>query len=985
MTARKLISVLAVALAMAIFGSVPARGADTVSVRVNRNNVVMDNRSLQLAYDLSKGKFSVTVRGLGTVLREGEAAVTVAARRISSADEAYATRRVITEPRGEARVVKVVHRSDSLPTMVVAFEMSPRRSPGAKPQPEQVGWSVAIEGQSVEPLVTCTLVAGEGAFACRPSLPPGSQDNVLPTAIGHPESGLYTGFFDKKNDFAVELQGKKVTVSAGRASGPGRNFSCVVRGGSDALLCYPDFLKRFRNLPYYKPFSHKPWPRGIAGYCSWYFYYTKVSEQDMLKETDWMAENLKAYGLEYVLMDDGWQTEVWTKPNEKFPHGLKWLNDHIHQEGLKAALWLTPFALSSEEILKKHPDWFVKDANGKYVGTFKGKYCIDPTHPGVLAYLREMTRTLKEWGYDYLKLDGLPAAEANFAKHGRRLHNPDISAPEALRRGLHVIRDEFGWERIINGCWGTPTDAIGIVNASRIGGDVGAPRWAHVLGNTRQMSQWMYVHNIAWVNDPDCSCVRPPLTPDQARARVSAFALTGGVFLGSDQMFSLPQDRVEVLRRALPVAEIWPRDMWSKPHVTIWDLKVQKPIASWDVVGLFNWGNKNATATLTFEEIGLSPEQRYVLFDYWREDFIGPVRGTYSCELTPTSCRVLSVHALKEHPFLISTSRHVTQGAVDLVDVKWDAASKTLLGRSLVVKDDPYTLRIVMPPEPVAYRFLSASAGEASVSSEVHTPWLSVTFLPSEAGEVGWQVAFEPAPAAKVALSPPRGLSPTSIGRREVELSWENVPEGAVGCTVFRNEKPIATVPRPVYRDAGLKPDTTYRYRIAAVDWSGRTYPSRQSVEVRTKTPPPRPPLPEVALGELKPIKAKQGWGTLQTNTNCTGKPITVEGEVFERGLGTHADSELVYKLVPRFARFVAVCGLDNSAGSNGSIRFTVLVDGEKLFQSPIITAGERKAYVDVPIEGGKQLTLLVDDAGDGIDFDHADWAEAGFISQKKE
>ncbi|NQT83038.1 NPCBM/NEW2 domain-containing protein [bacterium] len=976
---------LTVAIVAGILIFVQAEDVAAAFVRVDRDVVTMDNGRLELAYDLSEGTFSVKVHGLGTVLQNGKAFVKTASGRISSADEAYANRYVMSERQGDSRIVKVVHRSDSLPTMVVGFEMSPSRSAKEEPQAEQLEWSVAIEGNAVAPLVSATLTAEESAFACRANLPPGSQDNLLPTAIGRPESGVYTGFFDRRNDFAVELRGKNVKVSAGRPSSRGRSFSCVVEGDTGELLCYREFLKRFRNLPYYKPFSDKPWGQGIAGYCSWYFYYTKVSEEDMLKETDWMAEHMKPYGLEYILMDDGWQTDVWTKPNEKFPHGLKWLNDHIHQKGLKAALWLTPFALSSEAILKEHPDWFVKDANGKYVSTFKGKYCIDPTHPEVLGYLREMARTFKEWDYDYLKLDGLPAAEANFAKHRERLHEPGASPAEAFRRGLQAIRDVFGWEKILNGCWGTPTDAFGIVNASRIGGDVGGPGWDGVLGNTRQMCRWMYVHNIAWVNDPDCSCVRPPLTPDQARARVSAFALTGGVFLGSDQMFSLPGDRVEIFRRALPVAEVWPRDMWSKPHVNVWDLKVRKPFGSWDIVGLFNWTRRGAPRTVIFDEIGLSPEQPYVLYDYWEEDFIGPVRGSYNCVLPPTSCRVLSVHTLKEHPFLVSTSRHVTQGAVDLLDVKWDADSKKLIGRSLVVKDDPYVLRIVVPPEPITYRFLSARANGAAVSSEARGFWLNVALLPSTTGELKWEVAFEAVPARKIVLSPPRGLSIESVGEREAELSWEEVTEGAVGYVLFRNEKPIATVPRAFYHDSGLKPDSVYRYQVAAVDWSGRYYGSKETVEVRTKTPPPRPPLPEVSLSELKPVRATQGWGALQINANCTGKRIIIEGEVFKRGLGTHAVSEIVYKLEPRFARFVAVCGLDDSAGSNGSIRFRVLLDGKELLRSPLITSGERKAYVDVPIEGGKELTLVVDDADDGIDFDHADWAEAGFVYQKKE
>ncbi len=50
---------------------------------------------------------------------------------------------------------------------------------------------------------------------------------------------------------------------------------------------------------------------------------------------------------------------------------------------------------------------------------------------------------------------------------------------------------------------------------------------------------------------------------------------------------------------------------------------------------------------------------------------------------------------------LISTSRHVTQGMVDVTDEKWETAAAglagTLSGRSKVVGGDSYEIRIALP------------------------------------------------------------------------------------------------------------------------------------------------------------------------------------------------------------------------------------------------------------------------------------------------
>ena len=58
--------------------------------------------------------------------------------------------------------------------------------------------------------------------------------------------------------------------------------------------------------------------------------------------------------------------------------------------------------------LQEHQDWFVKRADGTPYDTAWGGTCLDMTHPGAQEYLRGIVRRLtQEWGYRYLKMDGL--------------------------------------------------------------------------------------------------------------------------------------------------------------------------------------------------------------------------------------------------------------------------------------------------------------------------------------------------------------------------------------------------------------------------------------------------------------------------------------------------------------------------------------------------------------------------------------------------
>ena len=121
-----------------------------------------------------------------------------------------------------------------------------------------------------------------------------------------------------------------------------------------------------------------------------------------------------------------------------------------------------------------------------------------------------------------------------------------------------------------------------------------------------------------------------------------------------------------------------------------------------------------------------------------------------------------------------------------------------------------------------------------------------------------------------------------------------------------------------------------------------------------------------------------QGWGKPQANKSVTGTPMTIAGHQYEHGLGTHADSLVRIELSGGATRFSAFVGVDDNAGAKeASIIFKVVGDGKTLFKTGVMRLGQAAEKVDVDVTGIKVLLLLADSAGDGISFDHADWAEA--------
>lgn len=133
-----------------------------------------------------------------------------------------------------------------------------------------------------------------------------------------------------------------------------------------------------------------------------------------------------------------------------------------------------------------------------------------------------------------------------------------------------------------------------------------------------------------------------------------------------------------------------------------------------------------------------------------------------------------------------------------------------------------------------------------------------------------------------------------------------------------------------------------------------------------------------VLVSSLDLSVAQQGWGSPQANKSVDGNPITIGGNVYSTGFGTHADSSLAIELGKKASRFRAFVGVDDEVeAGKGSVAFKVVGDGKTLWESGVLTGGDQAKPVDVNLRGVSRLMLLVADGGDGMDYDHADWADA--------
>lgn len=133
----------------------------------------------------------------------------------------------------------------------------------------------------------------------------------------------------------------------------------------------------------------------------------------------------------------------------------------------------------------------------------------------------------------------------------------------------------------------------------------------------------------------------------------------------------------------------------------------------------------------------------------------------------------------------------------------------------------------------------------------------------------------------------------------------------------------------------------------------------------------------QIWLDQLNLAAMDAGWGRPQPDKSVEGNPLSVGGKKYGRGVGTHAISHMRLDLNGKGSRFVGYVGVDDEARDRASIEFYVLGDKRILWHSGLMKKGDAPRNADVDISNIRTLGLLVTNAGDGSDWDHADWCDA--------
>jgi hypothetical protein len=586
---------------------------------------------------------------------------------------------------------------------------------------------------------------------------PSEAGDVMYLSLGLIDGERLRSLFDRPSNIAIAFSPDGQLRR--NASNPlVMDLTAPAKGGTALISLLFNYFTEVLGNPRYVPYDDSRHATAPTGWNSWLAFFDQSTEQDIVEAADWVAANLKPYGMVHLQQDDGYskpEARHWVKEwdAEKYPHGPEWLANYIRSKGLIPGFWSQPYSLC---ITGTKPEWFLRGGQGKVAMDYLGGGELDFTRPDVIQdYWRPILTEMKRQGWEYLKFD-MGSTVETWKDYRNNFYDKSQTPYDISHKTLTIFREILGPDMWFTDHPDVSGARIGLVDVVGCGQDPG-PGWRQLNHFLRAISNNTYQNHIIWYSDPDCIVLRGKPTRadakqgntefatfEEARTAASLLSITGLQLLSGDDLLNLEPDRVDLIKKIIPIMPIFPVDLFGRSRAysrypKIFDLKVNMPSGIYDVVAVTNWGEAPSERTVAFgNDLGLNTARSYVVFDFWEQKLLGTYQDDFTIPIPSHGTRVFAVHPESDHPMLLGTNRHIT-GAFGIERQGWKPEQRILEGLTQTVPNAEYQLFIYVPEDMQVKRV--TVDGRANVYSIEAKQLLTVGFLgldhPAE-----WSIEF---------------------------------------------------------------------------------------------------------------------------------------------------------------------------------------------------------------------------------------------------
>jgi hypothetical protein len=396
------------------------------------------------------------------------------------------------------------------------------------------------------------------------------------------------------------------------------------------------------------------------GWNSWDSYGRTLNEESIKANANWMAKNLKRFGWEYVVVDEGWylanlnandDSHVRFEMDEygryvpvqaRFPSAgkeptFKSLANYLHSLGLKFGLHIIR-GIPREAVAKNLPIAGSSFHAGDAADTSdvcpwnSYNYGLNPAHPAAQAYYDSLVSQYADWNVDFIKIDCISDHPYKgeeirmFSEAIRKVGRPMVLSlspgPTAIDKRDEVSRYAQMW-RISDDVWdvwySTKNFPQGVKNLSAL-----TARWAGVaspghwpdadmlpIGSLRPAAGWGEPRETRLSHDEQrtmltlWSMFRSPLIIGGNLTRADAWTTA---LLTNTEVIAVDQHSKEN------------RPVINTENVVIWTAQPESGKGSY--VAVLNLSDAGQNVHYDWKDLGLR-SANYKLRDLWERRNIG--------------------------------------------------------------------------------------------------------------------------------------------------------------------------------------------------------------------------------------------------------------------------------------------------------------------------------------------------------------------------
>ena len=415
--------------------------------------------------------------------------------------------------------------------------------------------------------------------------------------------------------------------------------------------------------------EHLTPPRGWNSYTG---YSIAVTEEELLKNIDFLSEHLLRYGYDTVTVDNGWflsgkgkgisiALDEYGRPVSHphfFPRGLQYTIDYAHKKGVKFGIWLlrginrraveenmpvegTPYRMQDIVNKKSYCGWAIAPW---------WNYGVDMTKPGAQEYYDGLIKKYADMGVDFIKFDDMvpsPVEVEAAAKAIKKLGRPMILS---LSPGDHInVKHSDAYKqanmvRITSDIWDRRGSLETTFRRWEAMQDYTGPEVGSFLDMDMICFGRLYV-----VNDKggwDCK-----FSEDQKRTFMVQRALAASPLMLGGVLYSMDDFSMSLFtnRHILTCNEnaVIGKLVHREGKIDIWKTP-QRASKTSGWIGVFNRdGKNNATVELGVKELGLDVDSAYRLTDLWAEKML-PVAERHTFETPADGVAFLRYEKVEE-------------------------------------------------------------------------------------------------------------------------------------------------------------------------------------------------------------------------------------------------------------------------------------------------------------------------------------------------